>query len=281
MRWRRRCRWGGAGRPPTRSAVLRQGRPLISSLACRSIWMASSRVGVRTSPDGDLLCKDGNTPAMSCRCCGLQSARQSQEHLPSERDPTSPTASCSLQSAPPKPSETTPISHGTRVNKETSKRGPAGGACENQGGNLDTWLPSAGLCDLGPSSPRKRGLLVSMKSRVRPGIACWFPLSVDSLVFVQKPHSVQIFYRVGQKIHLCFSIRLQKNSNFLANPKFWVDFHLYLDHLVLPFIFFSHYLLLWFSFPKFPFSLLPSPVISHSFPSCHTSNLTNSPVLGE
>ena len=111
MRWRRRCRWGGAGRPPTRSAVLRQGRPLISSLACRSIWMASSLVGVRTSPDGDLLCKDGNTPAMSCRCCGLQSARQSQEHLPSETDPTSPTASCSLQSAPPKPSETTPISH--------------------------------------------------------------------------------------------------------------------------------------------------------------------------
>lgn len=43
----------------------------------------------------------------------------------------------------------------TRVHKETSKRGPAGGARENQGGNLDTWLPSAGLCDLGPSSSKE------------------------------------------------------------------------------------------------------------------------------
>lgn len=48
----RRWSCGGSGIPPTSNAVLMLGRPITSSLACLSIWMASSLVGVRMRATG-------------------------------------------------------------------------------------------------------------------------------------------------------------------------------------------------------------------------------------
>lgn len=78
-RCRRRCSWGGRGRPPTRSAVFMRGRPRISSCACLSICMASSRVGVRTSAAGPVLCQGRETRLRTAatRPRGYQPAPQS------------------------------------------------------------------------------------------------------------------------------------------------------------------------------------------------------------
>lgn len=51
----RRWSCGGSGMPPTSSAVLMLGRPNTSSLACLSIWIANSLVGVRMRATGLLM----------------------------------------------------------------------------------------------------------------------------------------------------------------------------------------------------------------------------------
>ena len=107
-RWRRRWSCGGAGRPPTRSAVLMRGRPPISSLAWRSIWMASSLVGVRMSADGALLCKDTRNTAVSSCCCGLKPRRESRSSSLFKWS-HQPTAVSSRQLSPPKPHEWHPF----------------------------------------------------------------------------------------------------------------------------------------------------------------------------
>lgn len=155
MRWRRRCRWGGTGRPPTRSAVLRQGRPLISSLACRSIWMASSRVGVRTSPDGDLLYKDGNTPAISCCCCdssvrGNPRSTSPRKEIPPAQPPPAP---CRVLLQNPQRLHPSRTEHGRTERHQNRNQGEAPAIT-----TAATWTlgsSSAGLCDLGPSSSKE------------------------------------------------------------------------------------------------------------------------------
>lgn len=56
----RRWSCGGSGMPPTSSAVLMLGRPNTSSLACLSIWIANSLVGVRMRATGLLMLSVGS-----------------------------------------------------------------------------------------------------------------------------------------------------------------------------------------------------------------------------
>lgn len=141
MRWAQAGAAGGHGQAPPGKRSSRQGRPLISSWpAARSGWPAP--MGVRTSPARRFaLQRWKHTRDQLLLLCDSSVRGNPRSTSPRKRDPTSPTASCSLQSAPPKPSETTPISYGTAEHRgEHQNRNQGEAPAITTSGNVDAWL---------------------------------------------------------------------------------------------------------------------------------------------